>query len=143
MINEILDLFQFEIKKNNIKFIIDKLPFCFGDLILLNQVFFNLIDNAVKYLDKNKEGVIKISGNKSKKEIIYSVEDNGIGIDKKYQKEIFEIFKRLPNSNATGEGLGLTIIDKIINKHKGKIWVESELGKGSIFYISLPIDYNK
>jgi signal transduction histidine kinase len=68
------------------------------------------------------------------------VSDNGIGIDPEYQKQIFEVFKRLhTRKEYPGSGIGLSISQKIINRHDGRIWVESELGKGSTFYFTLPL----
>ena len=102
------------------------------------QVFSNLLDNAVKYADAERPGVIKISGYKDKTQYVYSIEDNGIGISPEHQDQIFEIFHQLEPSRVQGEGMGLTIAHRIIEKHNGKIRVESELGKGSKFIVSLP-----
>lgn len=69
---------------------------------------------------------------------MYCVEDNGIGIKPEYQEIIFEIFHQLYPSEGSGEGLGLTIVHRAVEKHHGKIWLESELGKGSSIFVSLP-----
>jgi signal transduction histidine kinase len=101
-------------------------------------LFSNLIENALKYLDSERSGVINVSGRKENGHSVYYVEDNGIGISPKYQEKIFEIFYQLEPSKEEGEGLGLAIASKIVQSHSGKIWVESEIGKGSKFVVSLP-----
>ena len=115
------------------------MPSCRGDKNEINQVFSNILGNAVKYLDPSREGTIKISGCKNDSNSLYCIEDNGIGISPQYQNKIFEIFHRLEPEKSEGEGIGLTIVQKILNRLGGKIWVESEPGKGSKFFISLPV----
>jgi len=110
---------------------------CKGDPLLLNQVFSNIIDNAIKYNDKEK-GIINIFSKKNNDTITYIIEDNGMGIPQNFHHKIFEIFQRLDNK-IEGEGIGLNIVQKIIEKHGGKISIESEVNKGTKFFISLPI----
>ena len=113
------------------------LPSCFGNDDQITQMFSNLLNNALKYLDPSRPGKIHITGRQEGDRIIYCVADNGIGIPVKYQKRVFEIFHRLNPEDTNGEGLGLTIVSKIIGSHGGDIWIESEPGKGSRFFISL------
>ena len=102
------------------------------------QVFQNLISNAIKFHGPNTPE-INISVQKDEKEWIIAVKDNGIGIDLKHQKQIFEVFKRLHTKQQyPGTGIGLSITQKIIKHHGGRIWIESELGKGTIFYFTIP-----
>jgi len=138
LISDIIKAFEFQIKETGITLQIDRLPSCLGDEIQINQVFSNILDNALKYLDPNRPGVIRISGNKENGQVIYHVEDNGIGITAEHQDRIYEIFHRLNPAATPGEGLGLTIARRILDRHTGSIWVESEPGKGSTFFISLP-----
>jgi PAS domain S-box-containing protein len=138
LIKEISDTFEFQMKKIGVELMISELPPCIGDKIQINQVFSNLMDNALKYLDPKRPGVIRISGYRENGQSVYCIEDNGIGIDREYQEKIFEIFHQLDPKRVKGEGLGLTIVQKVIEKHDGKIWVESEPGKGSRFFVSLP-----
>ncbi|MCF6149394.1 MAG: sensor histidine kinase [Candidatus Kuenenia sp.] len=139
LISNVIETYKYTIKEAKVTFQLEELPPCRGDESQINQVFSNLIDNALKYLDSGKEGVIRISGRKEDGSIVYCLEDNGIGIAKQHQDNIFEIFHRLnPGDNIGGEGLGLTIVHRILNRHNGKIWVESEPGKGSKFFVSLP-----
>lgn len=138
MISEIVDTMEFQIEQAAVHLEIMPLPSCIGDKSQLNQAFSNLIGNAVKYLDKTTPAEIKIAGYRDGQQAIYSVMDNGIGIDKGHQDIIFEIFHRLTPDVTDGDGLGLTIVKRILDRHKGKIWVESDLGKGSTFHVSLP-----
>jgi signal transduction histidine kinase len=98
------------------------------------------LDNALKYLDDSRPGMIHIYGKIDNGQSIYCVEDNGVGIASEHQNKIFEVFHRLEPDKKSGEGLGLTIVRRILDRHNGKIWVESELGKGSKFFVSLPSD---
>jgi signal transduction histidine kinase len=82
--------------------------------------------------------VIQISAKIEDGQSVYCVEDNGAGIAMDHQGKIFEIFHRLEPEKKGGEGLGLTIVRRILDRHNGKVWVESEPGKGSKFFVSLP-----
>jgi signal transduction histidine kinase len=92
----------------------------------------------VLFRSPKRRGVIRISGRAEKGQAVYCVEDNGIGIAEKDKDEIFEIFHKLNPDDKRGEGLGLVIVKKILDRHGGKVWVESEPGKGSKFFVSLP-----
>jgi PAS domain S-box-containing protein len=117
---------------------IGNLPDCLGDEVQTTQVFINLINNAIKYLDPSRPGVISISGSSDQTQSVYMVEDNGIGIAPEYQEVVFELFHRLDPNASEGEGLGLTIIRQILGRLDGHIWLESEPGVGSKFYVKLP-----
>ena len=109
-----------------------------GDPIMMLQVFSNLIGNAVKYSQHSKPSMIHIEGKQHRDHILYSIHDNGLGIPAKDLSKIFELFNRLDNvKDIEGSGVGLAIVKRIIEKHNGKIWAESELAIGSTFYISL------
>jgi len=124
-------------KPQNLEFIIGPTPDISGDFVMIGQVFANLLGNAVKYTSKSDNAIVKIEGYNSGNETIYTVADNGIGIDVKYYNRVFELFKRMDNvKDFEGSGVGLAIVKRIIEKHKGRIWFESQLGKGTIFYIS-------
>ena len=138
LVLDISKSFEYQVKEKGVMLKIDKLPSCLGDETQINQVFSNLIDNAFKYLDFSQTGTIKISGRKENGHAVYHVEDNGIGIAPEHQDKVYEIFHRLNPTATQGEGLGLTIVRRILDRHTGKIWVKSELGKGSKFIVSLP-----
>ena len=111
---------------------------CYGDENQLNQVFSNIISNAIKYRNKENQLQIVISSKLHFNRVIYSIKDNGIGIDEIFLSKIWNLFYRVdPRPEITGEGLGLSLAKQIVEKHKGKIWVESEPGKGSEFFIEL------
>ena len=138
MLSKIGQTMEFQFKEAGAKLQIAELPRCMGDAIQINQVFSNLLDNALKYLDPKRPGVISVSGRLEDGRAIYAVHDNGIGIAKEHQGKVFEIFHRLNPGSSPGEGLGLTIAQKMLDRQDGKIWLESESGKGSTFFVSLP-----
>ncbi|MCD0488991.1 GAF domain-containing protein [Pedobacter sp. MC2016-14] len=124
-------------KAENAKIIIGECPDLQGDQTMISQVFNNIIGNAVKYASKSTLPQISIEGKADEDEIIYAVKDNGIGIDVNYHDKVFELFKRMENvKDYEGTGVGLAIVKRIIEKHNGRIWFESELGTGTIFYIA-------
>lgn len=116
----------------------DPLPTVMADDTQLLHVFQNLIANAIKFRG-NEPPHIHISVTRNENEWTFSVRDNGIGIDPEYNERLFNIFKRLHGREYPGIGLGLSICKKIINRHGGKIWVESEPGKGATFYFTIPL----
>lgn len=130
---------EFQIKETGTTLQIEALPDCLGDSIQINQVFSNLLDNAIKYRARDRPAVIWVTGHTQGDRVIYIVEDNGVGIAPGHQGKIFEIFHRLNPESGNGEGLGLTIAQRILERHNGKIWVESTAGLGSKFFVSLPV----
>ena len=118
----------------------DSLPVIFGDESQITSVFQNLIGNAIKFKKPQFPPRIHISAKKEGNEYIFSVQDNGIGMEKQYTDRIFEVFKRLHTIDEyEGTGIGLSIVKRIIERHGGRIWVESEFGVGSTFYFTIPI----
>jgi len=127
------------IREIDVKITYDYLPNVMVDKTQLLQVFQNLIGNAIKFRSEDPVR-IHISAKKIKKNWQFSVKDNGIGIDPEYFDRIFIIFQRLHSkSEYPGTGIGLALCKRIIERHNGKIWVESEVGKGSTFHFTIPI----
>jgi light-regulated signal transduction histidine kinase (bacteriophytochrome) len=125
------------ISENHAQVHVGSLPTVPGDEVQLTQVFQNLIGNAIKYKSEEPPAV-SITASEGEAEWIISVSDNGIGIDAQYAERIFGIFKRLHGRELPGTGMGLAICKRIIERHNGRIWVESEIGRGSKFSFSLP-----
>jgi signal transduction histidine kinase len=138
MLDGIQKAMEFQIQQTGARVRLEDLPSCLGDETQINQVFSNLLDNALKYLDPKRRGNIQVSGQTKNGMATYWVKDNGIGIAAEHQAKVFEIFHRLDPSRGSGEGLGLTIAQRILERQNGKIWVESKPGKGSTFFVSLP-----
>jgi len=137
IIEIVLDNLQNTIQINGAKIFFDtELPIVMADKVQLIQLFQNLIDNAIKYRGKQAPE-IRIAAKRKDQGWLFSLTDNGIGIAKEYAQRIFVIFQRLHTRDKyEGTGIGLAVCKKIVEHHGGKIWVESELGKGSTFYFT-------
>ena len=138
VLNNVMSDLRNSIKEKNATITNDPLPEIIADRTQMRTILQNLISNALKFHGETPPRV-HISGETKEKEWIFSVKDNGIGIDPQYFDRIFEIFQRLhTREEYDGTGIGLALCKKIIQRHKGKIWVESEENKGSTFYFSIP-----
>jgi PAS domain S-box-containing protein len=127
---EVLEKFTFKVSN---------LPNVSADLTLLRQVWTNLISNAIKYTSHQPDPQIEIDGYTEQSNCIYLIRDNGVGFNPHYKDRLFGIFQRLhQESEFEGTGVGLTIVQRIIQRHGGRVWAESEPGKGATFYVSLP-----
>jgi signal transduction histidine kinase len=112
---------------------------CHGDVTAIEQLFANLIGNAVKYLDSQRPGMIEIGQAADEgPERIYFVSDNGLGIPLAYHEKVFDSFKRFHPHAAPGDGMGLAIVRRIAERHGGEVRVESQEGRGSTFFVTLP-----
>ncbi|MCU7494293.1 MAG: PAS domain S-box protein [Ignavibacteria bacterium] len=126
------------IEENMVAIDVGKLPVLKADEVQMNQLFQNLITNAIKFKNQKKPE-IKICVREENKHWLFSVNDNGIGIEPEFFDRIFILFQRLHERDMyPGTGLGLAICKKIVERHGGKIWVESEVGKGTTFYFTFP-----
>ena len=139
MLKSIGQAMEFQLKEAGADLEVGNLPPCQGDATQINQVFTNLIDNALKYRDPNRPCHIRVTGAIENGRAVFEVEDNGIGIAPDHQAKVFEIFHRLNPADTPGEGLGLAIAQKILERHNGKIRVQSKAGQGSTFIVTLPL----
>jgi signal transduction histidine kinase len=131
---------QLEAKRVDLR--VEKLPMVACDRTAIFEVFHNLVSNAIKYNDKDFPVIEigceeKVNPESGAGEFEFYVRDNGIGIDPRYHNKVFEIFERL-QEDEEGTGIGLTIVKRVVEWHGGRIWVESERGKGTTFRFTLP-----
>lgn len=127
------------IEDRDIKFRLGTLKSIKGDKNLIVQLLVNLLSNAIKYTRPRNKAVIEVDGREMEEGYVYSIKDNGVGFDMKFYDRIFGEFQRLHSqSEFEGTGVGLAIALHVVNHHNGRIWAESELDKGSIFYFSIP-----
>ncbi len=129
------------IEENKSEITYGELPDIVADENQISRVFQNLIGNAIKFRKPNEHPIIHISAKKTDNEYVFSISDNSIGIERDYIDQIFEVFKRLHTIDEyQGAGIGLAIVKRIIDRHGGHVWVESEFGEGSTFYFTIPIN---
>ena len=129
------------IEENEAELIINKqeLPTVKGVNSQMIQLFQNLIGNAIKYRGKNNPKIVLKCSSKNENEYLFSIKDNGIGIAPEFKEKIFEMFSRLHDRHQyEGTGIGLATCKKIVERHGGKIWVESNGSEGSTFLFTLP-----
>jgi light-regulated signal transduction histidine kinase (bacteriophytochrome) len=110
-----------------------------GDSTVIRHVWSNLLGNALKFSSTRSPAVIRISGRIEGGEAVYTVQDNGVGFDMRYADKLFGVFKRLHSSDEfPGTGVGLAIVQRIVVRHGGRIWAESNPGAGARFHFTLP-----
>ena len=135
VVAEILSAMHTSVVMANARIAVKTLPVIVGDSNAIGQVFANLVGNALKNFDDARPGTIEISASSDEPPVI-SVRDNGVGIPLEYQAKIFHIFQRVHTSRNAGEGLGLAIVRRIVERHGGRIWFESHQGKGTTFHFT-------
>lgn len=126
------------IEESGAEILIDKLPTVFCDDLQIRQLFQNLISNAIKFRSVDAPPLIRISAERREKDVLFKVQDNGIGLDMRFKDKVFEIFNRLHSSvNYQGSGIGLAVCKKIVERHGGEIWLESTINKGTTVFFTI------
>ena len=146
ILNQAIANLKSAIDKNNAEITYDSLPDVIADGDQLRRVFQNIIGNAIKYRKLDEPPKINISYqiDEQNNEYVFSISDNGIGIEEQYLDRIFKIFQRLHTiEDYKGTGIGLAVVKRVIERHGGRIWAESEPGKGSTFCFTIPIQNEK
>ncbi|MBI5188331.1 MAG: HAMP domain-containing protein [Nitrospirae bacterium] len=139
MLNNVLEDFRGEIESRGISIKIGDLPIIRCDSTLMQTVFSNIISNAIKFTREKEKPEIIIGFNEGNDTIF--VRDNGIGFDMQYHDKIFQVFQKLHlPEEYEGTGVGLALVKRIVDRHHGKVWAESEPGKGATFFVKLPIE---
>jgi signal transduction histidine kinase len=139
MVNEVYDYVATDEQKTDINLELHDLPLVSCDANYMTQVWQNLLENAIKFTSKSPKPHIIINGETKKNETIFWIKDNGIGFEPQYAEKIFGTFERLhTDGEFEGTGIGLALAKRIIQRHGGEIWAESELNQGATFYFSIP-----
>jgi signal transduction histidine kinase len=143
IVARIVEAMHDTVTKRSAEIDVQPLPPVWADAAALEQIFANLIGNAVNYLDPKRPGKIEVGSVEREvegmpKAISYYVKDNGLGIAQAYLPKVFAIFQRLHGEVATGEGVGLALVRRVVERHGGKVWVESAEGVGSTFFVAFP-----
>jgi signal transduction histidine kinase len=139
MLKHILDAMAFQLQKAEAQVTLGRLPACLADANQVNQVFTNLVDNALKYRDPKRPLQVDLWGESKNGQVVYCVRDTGLGIPPENLEKIWGIFHRLdPNDGVGGEGLGLAMVQRMVARNGGRTWVESEVQQGSRFFVELP-----
>lgn len=138
-LDEALSNLLSRIEECEAKIVREKLPRIRGDRFQLCRLFQNLVGNAIKYRDPERRPCIRVGAERAAGDWVFSIKDNGVGIETEYTEKVFGIFKRLHGRDNPGTGMGLAICRKIVSRHGGRIWVESTPGEGSTFFFTLPV----
>jgi PAS domain S-box-containing protein len=140
MAESVFNQVQYNYDEHPSELVLEDLPLAIGDPNLIQQVWVNLISNALKYSRPREFSRVEIACEAKDGMQIYSVRDNGVGFNPAYINKLFGVFQRLHSAEEfEGTGVGLAIVQRIIHRHGGRVWAEAEVGKGATFYFSLPI----
>jgi signal transduction histidine kinase len=138
IVNEVLEELKSQQEQRNVEIRVGTLAPCDGDPALIKQVFTNLISNALKFTRKRAHALIEVYSHEQEGKTVYVIRDNGVGFDMRYAKKLFSVFQRLHEEKEyEGTGIGLAIVYRIVQRHGGKIWIESEVDKGTVVYFTL------
>jgi signal transduction histidine kinase len=135
----VLEELKRENPDRNLEIRLGDLPPCQGDFSLLRQVLVNLLSNAFKYTGKKEKAEIEIGSQREESGLVYFVRDNGAGFDMKYADKVFGVFQRLHKAGEfEGTGVGLSLVQRILHRHGGRVWVQAAVDEGATFYFTLP-----
>jgi len=139
LVQEVVDDLRKQQGDRRIEIQVGELPDCIGDQLLLRQVFVNLLSNAVKFTRRTENALIEVGFRREGAEEAYFVRDNGAGFNMQYAEKLFGVFQRMHSGDEfEGTGVGLSIVERIIRRHGGRIWADSAVDKGTIFSFTLP-----
>jgi PAS domain S-box-containing protein len=140
LVKEVVSEMAPDTQARNIVWHIGTLPICYGDPSMLRLVFANLVSNAVKFTRTREQAEIEFGSlNHTPNEVVVFVKDNGVGFDMKYKNKLFGVFQRLHSQEAVeGTGIGLATVQRIIQRHGGRVWAEASVNHGATFYVALP-----
>jgi light-regulated signal transduction histidine kinase (bacteriophytochrome) len=138
IVRQVLEELQAEQTARTVEIRVAELPRCEADPTLLQQVFANLLSNAFKYTLHTAAPVIEVGARNKPPQPVYYVKDNGAGFEMRYAGKLFGVFQRLHREEQfEGTGVGLAIVQRIVQRHGGRVWAEGELDKGATFYFTL------
>lgn len=141
MARQVSEELRADVADRDIEFIVKPLPPATVDPSLIQQVFVNLISNAVKFTRPRTSALVEVGSSKKAGQQVYYVKDNGVGFDMRYVDKLFGVFQRLHTEDEfEGTGVGLAIVKRIIRRHGGQVWAKGEVDRGATFYFSFPID---
>jgi len=142
IVRHVVEALRGTLARQKVEIVIQPLRPAWADPTAVDQLFANLIGNAVNYLDPHRSGKIEVGCTEAdlapQNSIVYYVKDNGMGIAAEFQEKLFLAFQRLHPAAVAGEGIGLALVRRMVERHNGKIWVQSKVGVGSTFYVALP-----
>lgn len=142
MVKEALEEVLLHTETKHPEFVIHALPNARADRILMRQVWINLLSNAIKFSSAKAKPLVEIGSQAEGTEIVYYVRDNGAGFDMQYYDKLFTVFQRLHQPDKfPGTGIGLAIINRVINRHGGRVWADGKIDEGATFYFTLPGEY--
>ena len=126
-------------RDRHVNFKLDELPATFGDRVMIRQVLYNLLSNAMKFTRPRQDATIEVGFQTAGDRPAYYVRDNGVGFDMQYRNKLFGVFQRLHNvEEFEGAGVGLALVQRIVLRHGGRVWGEGKPNEGATFYFSLP-----
>lgn len=139
LVQQVLEELRKEQPDRRVEVYAGELPDCVGDPSLLRQVLVNLLSNAFKFTRQKEKAIVEVGCDPQEGERVYFIRDNGVGFDLTHAQKLFGVFQRMHREEEfEGTGVGLSIVQRIIQRHGGRVWAEAELDKGATFYFTLP-----